>query len=367
MTVEKIPTFSGWVPEHREGLRLGPPRWNGRMMITDVGLAGESRLVEIGLIERLVIDSVDGSRGVGQIVGRLAEQGLVVPEAQVVGILNKFAFFGFVERPFLTRSGVEEIDSRAAQGPAMRDDQLARGQRARGPLSLWRRMGWIGQAWISAPVYGLAAIALVLLVLTIPDALSTLRSAPAAQLAFALALGCLWSLLVTLLHENSHAAVFNRLADSAPFLALTRFGIILMPNTHMPGFSLLEPRDKAKVIAIGPAVSLVNSLVPIAVFLTAGDELLRVVAAFCVCLDALIIFLGISPFPNTDATRLLEAVSGVDQIQAVAFRSLIRRYQVPASLPLRTRVAIRIYPVLLAAACLMWLAVVVWVLRLTFQ
>ncbi len=364
MTTEQIPTFSGWIPEQHEALRIGPPLWNGKTMISDIALVGDERLVEIGLVERFILTAVDGRRSIPEIREHLSEQGLDLAENRVTGVLNKFAFFGAVKRPFAIRSGVEGIDRSASRGPAVRKDQLAGNRRSGGLLTLWRHMGWMGTAAVSMAVFVAGAGALGLLLHTVPKALSLLTEAVWGQWLLALPVALLWTLLVTLLHENSHAAVFNRLAGNGPFLALTRFGIVLMPNTHMPGFSLLRPRDKAHVIAVGPAVSMVCSLMPVTVFLVSGAETLKVVAALCLCLDALIVCLGISFFPNTDATRLVEAGAGVDQIQAVAFRSLMRTYAVPASLSLRSRLAIWIYPVLLLVTCSMWLAVVLWAFQL---
>lgn len=364
MTTEQIPTFAGWIPRKHAALRMGPPRWNGETMISDIGLHGTERLVEIGLIERFILTAVDGRRGIAEIAEFLAEQGIDLPEQRVMGVLNKFAFFGAVERPFTIGSGVQDIDRLAARGPSLREDQFARGPHARGLPALWRLMGWMagGIAVAITCIVGLAALGL--LIHTVPAAGAALAAASGVQWLVALPIALGWTLLVTFLHENSHAAVFHSSGGGTPFLALTRFGIILMPNTHMPGFSLLSTAAKVRVIAIGPAVSMICSLVPVAIFAQFDQPLVRMIAAVCLCLDALVICLGISFFPNTDASRLLEVCVGVDQIQMVAFRALMRKSSVPASLPLRSKLAIRIYPVLLLATSAMWLAVVLWACQL---
>lgn len=46
-----------------------------------------------------------------------------------------------------------------------------------------------------------------------------------------------------------------------------------------------------------------------------------------------------------------------------AFRTLVGKYSLPAGLPLRSKVAIRLYPVLLLDTIALWLAVIVCILN----
>ena len=95
-----------WVPRLNPLLRVGPPRWNGTAIVTDIGIDGEERLIEIGLAERCVLDEVDGSRDVSTIASELSAKGMPVDTTRIVGVLNRFAYVGAVERPFSMKAGL---------------------------------------------------------------------------------------------------------------------------------------------------------------------------------------------------------------------------------------------------------------------
>jgi len=89
---------------------------------------------------------------------------------------------------------------------------------------------------------------------------------------------------------------------------------------------------------------------PLALFATTpSGTFWHLVAAVALVVDALVVSLSLSFFPNTDGTRILEAISSVDQLQAVAFRTLFGTIRLPRALPAVTRTVVRVYPVLLVA------------------
>lgn len=353
-----------WVPRLNPLLRVGPPRWNGTAIVTDIGIDSEERLIEIGLAERCVLDEVDGSRDVSTIASELSAKGMPVDTTRIVGVLNRFAYVGAVERPFSMKAGLADIDWAANEGQRVRPDQIAGAADSGAGLGLWRKLTFLAHPVVFGilVVAGIAGAAF--LAINLSDALATVLDATVWQAILAGVAAVVWTGAVTMLHESGHGALFHHESTRSPFLALTRFGLILMPNTHMPGFSLLGARERARVLAAGPLVSMVFAALPVVLFVTVDEPQVRIIAAMCMCFDALIIALGISPFPNTDATRLIEAWVGVDQLQAVAFRTLVGKYSLPAGLPLRSKVAIRLYPVLLLVTIALWLAVIVWAARL---
>ncbi|MDO5049895.1 MAG: hypothetical protein Q4D87_08450 [Actinomycetaceae bacterium] len=356
--------LKSWVPSQEPQLELGPARWNGTTVVSDVSVEGAQRLIGIGLVERLVLEQVDGKQSVADIQQSLQEDGVALPESKIVTVLNKFAFFGIIQRPFAVAHGTRQVDAASLHGPTAREDQVTASKQQGGFLSLWKQMPRLGTKPVFTILAILAVVGVGALVVTVPYAFAVLKNAELPYIAIGVVSAILWSTIVTITHENAHAAVFNAYSNREPYLALTRFGIILMPNTHMPGISLMQSKRKIAVIAAGPLTSLMLAIVPVAFFWASETQNVQTIIATCVLLDAIIIGLGISFFPNTDATRILETASGVDQIQAVATRTLTRKYRLPSSLPKKTRVAVRAYPVLLLATIGIWLAVIGWAIRL---
>lgn len=352
--------ISSWTPSKEDLLIVGPSRWTGTAIISDISTEGDRRLIEIGLAERLVLDKVDGVHSVDEIHNSLVADGVNFDERKILAILNKFAFYGAIKRPFAIDQGTRGVDALATLAPNTRLDQLTAAQSSRGILTLWRRFKWLANPAVLAVLAVVGIGSGVLLGFTFPNAVGTLADAAVVHLVIGVGVAILWSVLVTLVHENGHAALFNVHTGREPYLALTRFGIILMPNTHMPGFSLMDTRSKVATIVTGPLISMVFSAVPVALFLLTDNPAIHAITAVCIVVDAVVIALGIMFFPNTDATRVLETIAAVDQIQAVAFRTLSRRYTLLKALPVKTRIAIRVYPVLLLSAIAISLAVIVW-------
>ncbi len=362
-----LPDTAPWRPEVAPGVQVGPARWNGEQLRSDASVAGQNRILRLGLRERLILDAIDGRRTVAQIHTSLTDQGLPAPAEVVVASLNRFVAFGLVERPFTVPAPtIEALDTRAEIAAENLSEVWATGarsgraSRARSALASWP--SFVVALVIAAAVTVLAATAWPSAVIAVTHLTNPLWLVPAAVLAV------VWNLGVTLAHEGAHMSTFRALSERSARLSVTRLGVVPMINTQLDGVGLLDPGRKVRVVASGPLVSLLALLVPWAVFVLApGGSVLELFAAASLLLDLAVVGLALSFFPNTDGSRLLEAVASVDQIQAVAFRTLSRRYRLPRGLPLLTRVAVRVYPVLLSATVLAVLLAGVLVVRLALS
>ncbi|GAA1452412.1 hypothetical protein GCM10009618_09930 [Nesterenkonia lacusekhoensis] len=351
-----------WTPRPTEDLVIGPARWTGTAMVTDVSQTGEERIITIGLIERMLLEAMDGERDVVALQEALAADDVEVPIQKLFQLLNKFAMYGIVERPFTTDQGLSHVDAGKKEAPStLEDSAVARGS-AGGLFTLWRHLGWLGHPAMFTVLMLLGVLGAMGLGLSVAAAWEELFTDPHwGLLAASAALAILWHTVVTLLHENAHAGTFHRHGGRRPFLGVTRFGIIPLPNSHLSGLSLLPRGKKAQIIAAGPAVSAALALVPVAVWqLSEPGSWLHQLAALSVCLETVVLALGLAFFPNTDGSRLLETWAGADQIQQVAFRTLSGKNPLPAALPTRTRVLVRVYPILLVLTLLAWVLAAVW-------
>ncbi|WP_058235479.1 hypothetical protein [Devriesea agamarum] len=348
-----------WVPKCNPRLEVGPSRWTGTKIVATVGITGEERLIEIGLLERCVLDEIDGARNVSAITSELSNKGLPVDDTRVMAILNRFAFVGAVERPFKIRSGTTDVDRAAHDRMRIQSDQIAAIKDSGKGLDLWRKLQFLASPIFFRVLIAAGIAASVFLAVNIPRALLLLMESSTSRLVPAVLVALTWTVTVTMIHESGHGALFYYHSKRFPFFSLVRFGPIPMPNTYMPGISLLETVQRVRVIAAGPLVSMVLAAIPVGVFIGVNQPIIQTVAAMCMMFDAVVIALGISLFPNTDATRLLEALGGVDQIQVVSFRTLIGKYRLPTALPVRSRVAIRFYPFLLMVSTLGWILMIV--------
>ncbi|QTX04071.1 hypothetical protein [Agromyces archimandritae] len=337
-----------WRPAPAAGLRVGPARWDGARMVTDASCDGHERILTLGLRERMVLELVDGERSPGAIAAELAGQGTPLPPAALTQILNGFVMHGLLERPFAVETaGVARADRDAATAPATRPEVWAGAARRRDPL------GMLAAAPAMAVLGVAAAAGIAAAVFALPAAWAAVTSGAAgAWLVAAILAAVAWTGAVTWAHEAAHAAVFRRLSGRAARLSITMLGVVPMPNTQLAGLALLSPGRRARVVAAGPLVSLAAMLVPAAVFAADPAGPAGLAAAAAVVLGAAVNWLSLSFFPNTDATRLLEVAGSVDQVQAVAFRALVRPSSIPRALPGAAKTVIRAYPFLLAASVL---------------
>lgn len=356
-----------WIPRLSTNLVIGPNRWNGKQMVSDIAITGQERIIQIGLLERCILEAVDGHRSVADIYHYIGAQNLKISEEKITAVLNKFAFFGIVNRPFALRRGTQDEDNRAMLPPQVQSDQIPLSGHRFSLLTLWKHDELFNSKF-GFPLILICGVGSILaLVVLFPAVMSTLRKATWLQWAIGVLIAICWNSLVTILHENSHASLFYRESSRIPFLALMKMGFLIMPNTHMPGFSLLRTGAKVRIAAIGPLTSLSLMFVPVLFYYWQPDSWIGVISAISIGLGTIIILLSCSPLPNTDMTRLIEALIGVDQIQQVATYSMTGKYKVPGSLPLRTRIGIRIYPLLLLLTVVCWAAAVVWAIWLVFH
>lgn len=346
---------AGWRPRLAAGAQVGPPRWDGQQILTDVSVAGQERILRVGLRERMVIDLVDGTRTVPEMGAEIARQGLPLPEQVIGATVNRLLAFGLVERPFtMSAPTLDAFDRRAAVGADnLSEVWAARGASARNPF------GILAATPVLVLLVAVGIVAVVVGWTSAGSALTAVMAAPPVTgILPALALAIAWSCGVTLLHEAAHVGTFRTLSGRRARLSVTRLGVVPLMNTQLDGLALLSKGRRLRVVASGPALSMAFVAVPCAVFALAGPgSFLGLVAATALLVDLLVVSLAVSFLPNTDGTRLLEVVASVDQLQAVAFRTLTGRYARPRGLPLVTRVLVGAYPFLLAAAVLSLLLV----------
>lgn len=363
MSTDRMERGHTWRPELSEGLKIGPPRWNGTAMVTDVSCTNEERVITLGVVERLVLQSVDGTRDVGAIQARLADDELDLPLAKLYTLMNQFAVYGLLERPFATTSGVSRLDAGRGERPPSLSGTAVLNNSASSFSAVWFRAGWLGNITVFTLLCALGLVGVAGLLWGVPQAISELTTEVQwLGLVISVVVASAWQLVVTFAHESSHAALFHRYAERTPKLGVTRFGLIPLPNSQLPGLALISPGQKARVVIIGPAISAALSLVPLALFLATDDgSWAHQLASVSLVIETVVLALGLSFFPNTDATRVLEAWAGVDQIQRVAFRTLSGRYALPRALPISTRIWVRTYPILLVLSLLAWVLAAAWI------
>lgn len=338
-----------WRPALVDGFQMGPARWNGEAVLGDVSVAGQRRILRIGLRERLIIEKIDGRRTVADIRTSLGEDGARSTSADVAASLNRMLAFGILQRPFeMEAQGLRTLDARAAdparslRGVWAADSDGGVLRSMLGRLSRW-------------PVFLLAALCGVAIaggaMVAVPTVIRVITGVGSAWTATAAVLiAIVWNLAVTLLHEVAHVGTFRALSDRTARISVTRLGAIPMLNTQLDGIGLLRPSEKLRVVASGPLLSLIALAAPLTLLtLAPAGSFWSVVAAVALAVDLLVVGLSLSFFPNTDGTRVLEAISSVDQLQAVAFRTLFGSNRLPRALPAVTRIIVRVYPVLLVA------------------
>lgn len=356
-----------WHPRLVEGFQLGGARWNGEQMVSDASVAGQSRIMRIGLRERLILETIDGERTVAEIHAALTAQGLAAPGEVVVSSLNRFLAFGLVHRPFTvaTRS-IEALDARAAVAAENLSEVWAvdanakESTRALGVLASWP--SFLVTLLVGAAIIAVAVTGVPAAVVTLAHTAQPVLLIPAAVIAI------VWNFGVTLIHEGAHMGSFRALSGRIARLSVTRLGIVPLINTQLDGIGLLSPGQRLRVVASGPLVSVCALALPWAVYSLASEaSFLQLAAATALVFDFAIVALALSFFPNTDGSRVLEAITSIEQIQAVAFRTISGRYRLPRGLPLITRAMVRIYPVLLAASVLAVLLAGVLVVRLALS
>lgn len=365
MTTDE-PHAMKWVPSPADDLVIGPLRWTGTAVVTDVSHAYAERIITLGLIERMLLDMMDGERDVHELRAALTSDSIDVSTERLFQILNKFALYGIVQRPFTSVRGAVASDVTEGGDRAVLEDSAATRRFGDGLLNAWQHLGWLSRPvpYIMLLVLGLLGAAG--LAFSVPDALAESTTNPSwAGLGLCTVVAVCWHLCVTLLHENAHAGTFHRISGRRPQLGVIGFGVIPLPNSRLSGLLLLSSWRRAQIIAAGPAVSAALALVPVAVWqLSEQGTWLNQLAALSVCLEAAVLALGVSFFPNTDGSRLLEAWALVDQIQQVAFRTLTGKNPLPAALPTHTRLLVRVYPILLALTFVVWVLAAVGAIRL---
>ncbi|WP_123292372.1 hypothetical protein [Curtobacterium sp. PhB78] len=327
-------------------IQIGPARWNGEHLVTDIALAGERRIVRVGIRERMVLDLIDGRRCASEITLVLERMGLSVTRSSTRDVINRLITFGFIERPFVASAeSLTAMDARAHVAASNLRAVWASTIGTSRPMDRWTK------SMIATPglvIFLAVAVSMcVAAAVSVTAAIAAVQQLQAGWVVLAVIASILWSLGVTLMHEWFHASAFRVLGGRTGRVSITRLGVFPLLNTQLDGFGLLSRPDRLRVIVIGPLVSLSLLAVPLLTFALArhGSEL-EAIAGAVLLVDVLVLALGLSCLPNTDGIRILESFTLVDQLHSVAFRTLIRRNRLPTALPLLARVAVRSYPIL---------------------
>lgn len=357
-----------WIPSKCANLVVGPTRWSSIGVISDIGLKNSERILQIGIIERIILDRVDGKNSISDIRKKISESGIQISDERILKVLTKLAFFGAINRPFTIDEGLQDVDKQATQSPRALPDQITI-QTSYRLLSMWSQMSWLAHPVALLCLLFLGILSFISLLLSVPTALKTLTNCTWPQIIAGITFSLLWLAFTTIMHENSHAAFFHAYTKREPYLALSRLGIFIMPNTHMPGSHLMSTKQRFKTLIAGPLTSMVLAAAPVIFLLTTEIPLIKAIAATCIVLDSTLICLMFSPFPNTDGTRIIETIASVDQLHYVSYLFYSRRnhLRLPSGLPTPTRLVVQVTPALLLLAILFWSIIVIWAIRLIFH
>ena len=358
-----------WLPEKNKELQVGPPRWNGTTMVVDASIGTDARILQLGLREQLTLSRIDGAQTPTQIADSLAASSIHLSEQQVWETLNKLAYFGLIYRPY--SDDVQEVaeadDQRNVEPRTKAEVYVPRVGRA---LSLWTYFISLGSPIVASVVFVFASAGALGIVLNLPQAIDTIAEGrtPVIGLLACLAIAIVWNLVVMLFHEMAHSGAFYGKSGRTPFLAIVRFGVALLPTSHLPGLNLLRTVQKAEIVVLGPATSLAFALLPASlVFFADSGSVLRTYGAVSLIVEAVVIAIGLTFIPNADIVRFVETLSGVENLHVTSWRSITGKYKVPAALPVRSKLAIFGYPVLLLLSLVAWAVAATWAIRLALN
>lgn len=360
MTHDMMPR---WAPTLDEDLLVGPPRWNGSTMVADLGLAPQHKILQVGLVEQLVLEQINGDRTPSEITEALNNDGLAITEQQVWGVINKLAVNGIISVPFMP-SGPNAGEPRAM--PASADGVYV--PKNFKVLNLWRSCGWLGKLPVIALVLIAGLAGAGLLAWSVPGALEAATNLEFLPFVGFFALALVWDLVVMLMHETAHSGSFYGMSGRPARLAVARFGIIFLPNSQLPGVNLLPRWKKVLIILMGPGMALAFALIPVAVFhFCDPGTAWHSAAAVIILVETVIIGLGLTFLPNSDATRLVETITGVEDLHVTSFKAIGGSQKAPRSLATRSRLAIYGYPGLLLLSLLAWVVAIAWAVRFTLS
>lgn len=346
-----------WRPVAAPGLRIGPAAWDGRALVTEVAATDNGRVYCLGPLETLVLDAVRQPGSPEEIHDRVETMaGVPVRQESVARVLNTFVRHGLVERPFRgTTPQLESVD-RAAQARAeARPSSLSPNS---GPLVRVATAAWalartrlaVMLLAVGVPLALLTAVLAVSRWSTITAAARGLVDLPVLETVPVVVGVVGWHMLSQLGHELSHGMAFVRLGSGRqPVLSVTSLGPVPMPATHLDGLGLLTQRRRSlAVVLAGPLFTLALAAVPLYAA-TTSTGVLATWGATCLLVDLTIVILSLSPFPNTDMTRGLEALTETRQLPIASSR-FRHGASLPQALPTCTRLAVRLYPLLLGLA-----------------
>ncbi|MDR1634085.1 MAG: hypothetical protein LBS27_04020 [Bifidobacteriaceae bacterium] len=346
-------------------------------MTAEIALAGEARTWNAGLLELLVLESIDGERDIPAIAAHVSERtGRAVETGMVGQVVGRLAVNGIVQRDLgVETESMRQADARSDEAAKAMDgveriDQGLFGTLSSAMWKLGRRLPTVGIASVAAG----AALAAVALFAVNADvylaALRAVRHGRAADAVIALVACLAWQLLVIVAHEFAHGLTFSSINIRRPVLALTKVGRRTLPNTQLDGLWLVpSTARRLAVVAVGPLISISSAIVPAAVLVvTAPSSLLADWAVFALSMEILMAVLNLGPFRYSDGTRLIESWARCRNLPALAVARVVAKQPLRAGVPRRARRAIAAYlpasglsSLLLLAAAALWVLTVLGV------
>jgi hypothetical protein len=343
-------------------------------MTAEISLTGQARTWNAGLLELLVLESIDGQRDIPAIAAEMSQRtGRGVDVATVGQVIGRLAVSGIVQRDLgLETKSMREADAESDHG-AQAVDGVTRIER--GLLASLSEVMWsLGRRTsITAFTWTLIAVALGAVALLAANAgnyvaaLQAVRHGRAVDGVIALVVCLAWQFLIIIAHEFAHGLAFSSVSTRKPVLALTKVGRRTLPNTQLDGLWLIRPVfRRLAVIAAGPATSIASALVPLGVLMaTPPGSLPANWAAFALSLEILMAFLNLGPFRYSDGTRLIESWVACRNLPTLAVARIVAKHRPPAGVPRRARRAIVAYlPISGLCSLAILAAATLWLLTL---
>lgn len=364
-----------WKPTVVDGVRIGPANWDGRALVTEVAAKDNGRVYSIGPLEMLVLDAMREPGTVEEIRDRVESAvGVSVSVASVGRVVNTFVLHGLVNRPFqAVPEQLQAADRAACERAQPRPISFSAD---RGPLNTMGQACWkLARSVFAFPA---ALVVLALGAFTVATTAGSwhriigaargLLNLPVPQLVMVIVGVLLWHMVSQLGHEICHGMAFVRLSSGRnPVLSVTSLGPVPMPATHLDGLGLINSKWRVLgVVMAGPVFTLGLSALPAWLATSSHNASVDSVwGGIALLVDLTIVVLSLSPFPNTDMTRGLEAITGTRQLPIAASRYR-QGAKLPVSLPVITRTAVRGYPLVLLLAAITSVSWVVLVVRSLF-
>lgn len=340
------------------GLKIGPMRWDGDRLVTEVAKGSNGRIYDLDPEEARVLRALSAPGDMAAVRRRLGyDVSMDLVEAEAEEVIDDLLLCGLIEEPAGSSAMVQEHDDAHPLGPrSFLDEEPASIAQILDSLAegMWR-MASLTPLWITAVVaVGVGAFFVPVATIAQWDQLVAVARGAMAQpplMIMMVVVGVVaWHLLSRIGHEFSHGAAFVRLTGGRrPILVHKSPDTWIRPVVILDGLGLLAPpwRPVAVVLA-GPLFTLAAVCVPLTAALH-GPGLLSAWGALAVLVELTTVILCLIPFPNTDGTHVLEVLSATSHLPVAAVQAW-RGVPLAEELPLVTRLAVRYYAVFLMVA-----------------